>query len=121
MVAVMETISTPDRPTGAVRYVVKRVDLSHIGAERRHFRWFPDYQDEQMRAQLQREVAALNAWDARHPELMEELEAMAYELMASLPDYDWGGRRVRLHSEACHRVVRHRNAKTTTLQNPLLV
>lgn len=90
MLAVMETTSTPDRPTGAVRHVVRKVDLSHIGAERRHFRWFPDYRDEQMHAQLQLEVAALNAWDARHPELMAELAAMADELMASLPDYDWG-------------------------------
>ena len=33
---------------------------------------------------------AINAHDARHPELMAELGALADEVMESLSDYDWG-------------------------------
>ena len=60
MSAAMQTVSTPDRPTGAVRYVLRRVDLARYGITSRHLRWFPDYRDEQMHAQLQRDIAAIN-------------------------------------------------------------
>ena len=86
----MQTVSTPDRPTGAIRYVLRRVDLARYGVTSRHLRWFPDYRDEQMHAQLQRDIAAINAYDAQHPELMAELDTLADEMMASLPEYDWG-------------------------------
>ena len=88
--APMENGEAPRHPAGSVRYVVKRVDLARLGVKRRPLRWFPDYQDKQMHALLQRDIAALNEYDKRHPELMAELEAMSAEVMANEPDYDWG-------------------------------
>ena len=85
----MEGAEPSRHPTGSVRHVTKRVEMSRFGARKR-FWWFPDFADAQMHARLKLEIAAINAYDARHPELMAELEALADEVMASEPDYDWG-------------------------------
>ena len=85
----MEDAEPPRHPTGSVRHVTKRVDMSRFGTRKRLW-WFPDFRDAQMHARLQREIAALNEFDRLHPEIMADIEAMTAEVMADEPDYDWG-------------------------------
>ena len=51
--------------------------------------WVPDLRDPKVREEIRREVEEINRRD-RESGIMAEIEAMADELMASLPDYDWG-------------------------------
>ena len=51
--------------------------------------WVWDLRNPKVREEIRREVEEINRRD-RESGIMAEIEAMADELMASLPDYDWG-------------------------------
>ena len=50
--------------------------------------WVPDLSDPKAQARFAREVQEMNRRD-RESGIMDEIEAMADEMMASLPPYDW--------------------------------
>jgi Protein of unknown function (DUF3018) len=51
--------------------------------------WVPDLSNPEVRARIAREVQEMNRRD-RESGIMEEIDALADEVLASLPPYDWG-------------------------------
>lgn len=51
--------------------------------------WLPDLSDPEVREKIRQSVAEINRRD-RESGIMDEIEAMADEMLASLPPYDWG-------------------------------
>jgi Protein of unknown function (DUF3018) len=51
--------------------------------------WVPDLNNPEVRARIAHEVQEMNRRD-RESGIMEEIDALADEVLASLPPYDWG-------------------------------
>lgn len=74
--------------TGAQRTARYRAAKRAQGLKLRQF-WLPDLSDPEMREKITQSVAEINRRD-RESGIMEEIDAMADEMLASLPPYDWG-------------------------------
>jgi Protein of unknown function (DUF3018) len=51
--------------------------------------WVPDLSNPEVREKIRQSVAEINRRD-RESGIMEEIDALADEMLASLPPYDWG-------------------------------
>jgi hypothetical protein len=74
--------------TGAQRTARYRAAKRDKGLRLKQF-WLPDLSDPEVREKIRQSVAEINRRD-RESGIMEEIEAMADEMLASLPPYDWG-------------------------------
>jgi Protein of unknown function (DUF3018) len=74
--------------TGAQRTARYRAAKRAKGLRLKQF-WLPDLSDPDVREKIRQSVAEINRRD-RESGVMEEIEAMAEEMLASLPPYDWG-------------------------------
>lgn len=74
--------------TGAQRTARYRAAKRAKGLRLKQF-WLPDLSDPEVREKIRQSVAEINRRD-RESGIMEEIEAMADEMLASLPPYDWG-------------------------------
>ena len=74
--------------TGAQRTARHRAAKRAKGLRLKQF-WLPDLSDPEVREKIRQSVAEINRRD-RESGIMEEIEAMADEMLASLPPYDWG-------------------------------
>ena len=73
--------------TGAQRTARYRAAKRAKGLRLKQF-WLPDLSDPGVREKIRQSVAEINRRD-RESGIMEEIEAMADEMLASLPPYDW--------------------------------
>ncbi len=74
--------------TGAQRTARYRAAKRAKGLRLKQF-WLPDLSDPEVREKIRQSVAEINRRD-RESGIMVEIEAMADEMLASLPPYDWG-------------------------------
>jgi Protein of unknown function (DUF3018) len=74
--------------TGAQRTARYRAAKRAKGLRLKQF-WLPDLSDPAVREKIRQSVAEINRRD-RESGIIEEIEAMADEMLASLPAYDWG-------------------------------
>jgi hypothetical protein len=74
--------------TGAQRTARYRAAKRAKGLRLKQF-WLPDLSDPEVREKFRQSVAEINRRD-RESGIMEEIEAMADEMLASIPPYDWG-------------------------------
>jgi hypothetical protein len=74
--------------TGAQRTARYRAAKRAKGLRLKQF-WLPDLSDPDVREKIRQSVAEINRRD-RESDVMEEIETMADEMLASLPPYDWG-------------------------------
>ncbi len=51
--------------------------------------WVPDLSDPEVQARFAREVLEMNRRD-RESGIMDEIDALSEEVLASIPPYDWG-------------------------------
>jgi Protein of unknown function (DUF3018) len=51
--------------------------------------WVPDLSNPEVRERIRQSVAEINRRD-REDGIMQEIDALADEMLASLPPYDWG-------------------------------
>ena len=73
--------------TGAQRTARYRAAKRAQGLRLKQF-WLPDMRDPKVRAQFRREAAEINRRD-RASGIMDEINALADDLLASLPPYEW--------------------------------
>jgi hypothetical protein len=74
--------------TGAQRTARYRAAKRAKGLKLKQF-WLPDLSNPEVQKKIRQSVAEINRRD-RESGIMEEIEAMADEMLASLPPYDWG-------------------------------
>jgi Protein of unknown function (DUF3018) len=74
--------------TGAQRTARYRAAKRAKGLRLKQF-WLPDLSNPDVREKIRQSVAEINRRD-RESGVIEEIEAMADEMLASLPPYDWG-------------------------------
>jgi Protein of unknown function (DUF3018) len=74
--------------TGAQRTARYRAAKRAAGLKLKQF-WLPDLTNPEVREKIRQSVAEINRRD-RESGIMEEIDALADEMLASLPPYDWG-------------------------------
>jgi Protein of unknown function (DUF3018) len=77
-----------EKLTGAQRTARYRAAKRAAGFRLKQI-WVPDLSNPEVRARIAREVQEMNRRD-RESGIMEEIDALAGEVLASLPPYDWG-------------------------------
>ena len=77
-----------ERLTGAQRTAKYRAAKRAQGLRLKQM-WLPDLSNPEVRARIEREVAAINRSEDEAV-VMQTLEVLGDELLNSLPPYDWG-------------------------------
>ena len=78
-----------ERLTGAQRAARRRLVLRAQGLRPIQL-WVPDFRDPKVQARISADAASLKAQAHRWDEIVDDVEALAAELMADLPPFDWG-------------------------------
>ena len=77
-----------ERLTGAQRAARRRAVLRAQGLRPIHL-WVPDLRDPEVLERIRADAASLKAQAHRWDDVVDEVEALAADLMADLPPYDW--------------------------------
>lgn len=77
-----------ERLTGAERAARRRAVLRAKGLRPIQL-WVPDLRDPAVQARIRADAVSLKAQAYRWDDVVDEVEALAAELMAELPPYEW--------------------------------